>query len=263
MSQPAVRDLRLVSERTRSDLLDTAHQAWSTWAAECLPAATSWSPTFEVQGVDEAGLVLASGDWQAHGAQSLAGWSQWSERGRQQLAARLVQRHASAAPLPEGDWALAAADRAWSLLTEQLLGPVLPAPDASEASPDTRPWSGVVFISEPVLEARWAWRLPARVPSAQPAAATGRSILDCVGHRSLRLQAELGEVDITLADLLALQAGDVVRFPASTGQGVPFTLGQGDQNAGPATGRVAGRAQLGQIDGHLALRLSPSSSVRS
>lgn len=258
MSQPDVRDLRLVSDRAQADLLDTVRLAWSNWAAECLPASTAWSPVFETQAVAEAGLTQpdgTAGEWQAHGAPGLTGWSQWSERGRQQLAARLVLRHASAAPLPEGDWALAAADQAWQTLNERLLGPALQAPAETDASPDARAWSGVVFVSEPTLEARWAWRLPVRSPAAQPAAPIARSALDCVAHRSLRLQAELGEVDITLADLLALQVGDVVRFPANADQGVPFKLGE--------AARVAGRGQLGLIDGHLALRLSPSSSVRS
>lgn len=261
MSQPDVRDLRLVSARVRSELLDTARLAWSDWAAECLPSATTWTPTFEVQHVAETALPLPAGDWQAHGghasqgALSLTGWSQWTERGRQQLAARLVQRHASAAPLPEGDWALAAADQAWQALNERMLGPVMPMSDAATASPDTRPWSGVVFVSEPILDARWAWRMPARPSSAQPGAPVSRSVLDCVAHRSLRLRAELGEVDIPLSDLLALQVGDVVRFPAGTGQGVPFTLGE--------AAHVAGRGQLGLIDGHLAMRLSSPSSARS
>lgn len=257
MSQPDVRDLRLVSEHARSELLDTVRQAWSSWVAECLPASTAWSPEFETHSVAEAGLTLpelAAGDWQTHGAPSLTGWSQWTERGRQQLAARLVQRHASAAPLPEGDWALAAADRAWHALNERLLGTAMHMPDATMALPDTRPWSGVVFVSEPTLEARWAWLAPPRAATSQAGAISG-SVLDCVAHRSLSLRAELGEVDITLADLLALQVGDVVRFPAGTAQGVPFTLGEAAQ--------VAGRGQLGLVDDHLALRLSPSSSVRS
>lgn len=258
MSQPSVRDLRLVSERTQSDLLDTVRMAWSKWAADCLPASIDWRPAFEMQCVAEAGLTLppgSAGDWQAHGAQGLVGWSQWSERSRQQLAARLVQRSTSAAPLPEGDWALAAADQAWRALNERLLGPAIQEPGDASASPDTRPWSGVVFVSEPVLEARWAWLMPARASTVQPGAPIAHSVLDCVAHRSLRLQAELGEVDITLADLLALQVGDVVRFPASTAQGVPFHLGE--------AARVAGRGQLGLVDGHLALRLSSPSSVRS
>lgn len=257
MSQTAARDLRLVSDRNRSDLLDTVRKGWSNWAANCLPSATTWTPMFEVQAVAETALPLpagASGDWQAHGEQALTGWSQWSEQGRQQLAARLVRRAPSAPALPEGDWALAAADRAWTALSEQLLGPAMAAPNVSDASPDTRAWSGVVFISEPVLDARWVWRLPVR-PTAESGAAIGRSVLDCVNHRSLRLQAELGEVDITLADLLALQVGDVVRFPAKAGQGVPFKLGDAE--------RVAGHGQLGLIDGHLALRLSSPSSARS
>lgn len=261
MSQPAVRDLRLVSERTRSELLETVRLAWSSWAATCLPSAATWTPTFEVQTVDEIALqppAGPAGDWLAHGEPTLTGWSQWSERGRQQLAARLVQRAPSAPALPEGDWALAAADRAWTLLNEQLLGPTAHVADEANAHPDTRPWSGVVFVSEPVLDARWAWRLPAVAPRSE-LVPIGRSVIDCVSHRSLRLHAHLGEVDITLADLLALQVGDVVRFPAGTGQGVPFTLGQGDPNAG----RVAGRAQLGQISGHLALRLSSASSSLS
>lgn len=258
MSQPAVRDLRLVSDRALADLLDTVRLAWSSWAAECLPASTNWSPTFETQVVAEAGLAQpggTAGEWWCHGAPGLTGWSQWTDRGRQQLAARLVQRHASAVALPEGDWALAAADRAWQALNERLLGPAMPVRDASDACPDSRPWSGVVFVSEPTLEARWAWRLPARSSAAQPAAPITRSALDCVAHRSLRLQAHLGEVDITLADLLALQVGDVVRFPATDREGVPFQLGEAE--------RFAGRGQLGLIDGRLALRLSPPSSARS
>lgn len=258
MSQPAVRDLRLVSDRTRSDLLDTVRMAWSRWAANCLPGAATWAPTFDVQHVAETPLPLSSGNWQAHGEHAVAGWSQWSERGRQHLAARLVQRAPSAPCLPDSDWALTAADRAWAALNEQLLGPPLHSPDGLDASPDTRPWSGLVFVSEPVLETRWALRLPALSSlsaAAQPGAAIGRSVIDCVSHRSLRLQVELGEVDITLADLLALQIGDVVRFPAGHGQGVPFRLG--------GTSRIAGHGQLGLIDGHLALRFSSPSYIRS
>lgn len=257
MSQPAVRDLKLVSERNRSDLLDSVRLAWSNWAANCLPSATIWTPTFDVHPVAEALLSSpggGAGDWQARGGQALAGWSQWSERGRQQLAARLVQRGPSAPALPEGDWALAAADRAWSALNEQLLGPAMHAPDESDALPDTRPWSGVVFITEPVLDARWAWRVPAPA-STVPLEPIRRSVIDCVRHRSLRLRADLGEVDITLADLLALQVGDVVRFPSTDRQGVPFQVG--DSN------RIAGHGQLGMIDGHLALRLSSLYSARS
>ena len=250
MNQPVVRDLRLVSEHTRSGLLETVRQAWSEWAADCLPASSSWVPTFEMRIVADTGLTMSPGDWQVHGTQDVIGWSQWTEQGRQQLAARMVQRATSAAPLPEGDWALHAADEAWCALNARLLGPVTVAADEVAASPDVRAWSGVAFIEEPVLEARWAWRLPIHAPTSKPGATVGRSVMECLLQRTLHLQAELDEVDITLADLLALQVGDVVRFPAGANQGVPFTLGEAS--------RVVGRGQLGLIDGRLALRLSPS-----
>lgn len=258
MSTPAVRDLRWVSDRDQADLLSTFGRAWANWVADCLPPQHTWAPAFELQQVAEAALPLPDGPWQAHGEQGAsgpAGWSQWSERGRQQLAARLVQRAASAAALPEHDWALAAADLAWAKLNEQLLGPLMPCTDEALAKPDARAWSGIVFISEPLLGAHWAWRLPPHEPTASSVGDIQRSVLDCVAQRSLRLQAELGEVDITLADLLALQVGDVVRFPAAHGQGVPFRLGE--------TTRIAGHGQLGLIEGRLALRLSSPSSVRS
>lgn len=255
MNLPAVRALRLVSERTQSELLDTVQLAWSRWASSFLPQATTWTPTFEVQPMAETALPPPDGEWQAHGEHALAGWSQWTARGRQQLAARLVQRAPTAPALPDNDWALAAADHAWSELNKQLLGPTLPPTEVAMASPDTRPWSGVVFISEPILEARWAWRLPPLSAAESPDVTIRRSAIDCVNHRTLRLQAELGEVDITLADLLALQVGDVVCFPSGQVQGVPFKLGD--------KAHAAGHGQLGLIDGRLALRLSAQSPILS
>lgn len=250
MSRPVVRDLRLVSASSRARLLDTVRQAWSDWSAGCLPTTSSWVPTFEMRVVAETGLTMPLGDWQVHGTQEVIGWSQWTEQGRQQLAARMVQRATSAAPLSESDWALHAADEAWRALNARLLGPVMATTCENSTRPDGRAWSGVVFIEEPVLGARWAWRLSAHAQAPKPDASVGRSVITCLLQRTLHLQAELDEVDITLADLLTLQVGDVVRFPAAANQGVPFTFGE--------TSRAAGRGQLGLIDGHLALRLSPS-----
>lgn len=259
MSTAVVRDLRLVSDRALADVINSSRLAWASWVTECFSAEHSWEPSFDVQHAAETTLALPEGAWQAHGEHgepSPVGWSLWSERGRQQLAARLVQRASPTAALLENDWALAAADLAWARLTEKLLGPLISQPNHALAKPDGRAWSATVLISEPSLDAHWALCLPPTLePVAPSIAETQCSVLDCVGQRSLRIHVDLGEVDITLADLLALQVGDVVRFPAVHGQGVPFRLGE--------TNRIAGLGQLGLIDGHLALRLSSSSSVRS
>lgn len=266
MSHLPVRELRPLSQRDQAEALDRVKGCWAAWAAECLPASETWLPHFEVHAVSGPGSAVAplAEAWESHGpvgGTAVQGWSSWSERGRQHLAARLLQRPPAITLLPAHDWALQVADLAWAKLTELLLGPRMPATQAQalEPVPDTRPWSGVVFVSEPSLEARWAWRVPASAPSATPSPATSpatpHTILDSVRQRRLALQAELGEVDISLADLMALQAGDVVRFPSGPSQGVGFKLGQ-------ASG-VAGRAQLGLVNGQLALRLTPSSSVRS
>lgn len=248
-TQAIVRDIKLVSDRERSELLETVRRALMGWSADHLPAAVTWAPSCD----DASSMTAESGGWFAHGVKEVTAWSRWSARGRQQLAARMVQRSLSLPALPDSDWALQVADQAWNALNDQMLGPVCHACDHSDAEPDAGPWSGVVFISEPNLGAQWAWRLPTQAKPL-PNQAT-KSVLNCLAHRSVRLQADLGEVDINLAELLALQVGDVVRFPVQSSQGVPFKLGDAS--------RMAGRGQLGQIDGRLALRLSSSTSSRS
>ena len=260
MKPHVVRDLRLVSDQRQSDELVKARRCWDDWLAECIPEslyeADGWQPAFELRVVADTTVPLPTGRWEGHGEaddKPTGGWSQWSERGRQHLAARMVGRPGATAPIPDNDWALRAADEAWRRLNERLLGPLLPHPDAAVTTPDNRPWSGVLIVSEPSLGAIWAWRLPPA--SAKPVAPLQQTILACLHARDLSLQAELGEVDISLAELLSLQVGDVVRFPSGHKEGVPFMLN--------AQARVAGLAQLGQMDGHLAVRFSQSSAVRS
>lgn len=258
MNSPVVRDLRWVSDRQRSETLERVREGWESWFAECLPQGQGdrWQPAFELNVAAESAVPLRAAPWQAHGTSGVGlptGWSQWSECGRQHLASRLLGRATSTAALPEHDWALRAADEAWQRLTNALLGPRLVTVAADCDAPDDQPWSGVLFITEPSLGACWAWR-PAPVV-ARDGAPLQQPMLACLRQRTVKLQAQLGDVDINLGDLLALQVGDVVRFPATGKAGVPFKL-----NANP---RIAGFAEIGQADGHLALRMSPSSSVRS
>lgn len=258
MKSPVVRDLRWVSDRQRSEALERAREGWDSWLVECLPQGQGdrWQPAFELNVAADSAVPLPAGPWQAHGTSGVGrptGWSQWSERGRQHLASRLLGRATSAAALPENDWALLAADEAWQRLTASLLGSKLATADADCDAPDNQPWSGVLFITEPSLGACWAWQpAPAVAPNGAP---LQQPLLACLRQRTVKLQAELGDVYINLADLLALQVGDVVRFPATAKAGVPVKL-----NAHP---RIAGFAEIGQADGRLALRMSPSSSVRS
>lgn len=255
MSAVLTRDLFLVRDQERQALKERTREALLAWAKEWLPNAGAWSPALEVSCSTESQAESPSGTWLAFGkagGQKAEAWSQVSEAAQARLASLLVARE-STAPLAETDWAVQAASAALVDLHGRLLGAVVTA-DADQ--PDLKPLSGAIVVREKTLGATWVWSRGAYA-SAKAAtsalAAKGApgvaALTDGLGQQRVVVSAGLGEVEIPVADLLALQIGDVIRFPATLKGQVPLSIGSSDER------QHAAQVQLGQLDGHVAVKL--------
>jgi flagellar motor switch protein FliM len=138
---------------------------------------------------------------------------------------------------------------------EELNSAILGGCDStSTAGPDLEMLSGVLLVVERRLGLCWAF-LPSSSNDANSASAAAKraperlsTVLSGVTSHRLRLGVGLGDVEIQVSDLLALQPGDVIRFPSQLQGSVPVSVA--------ITGKVtqAALAQLGQQDGHLAVK---------
>jgi flagellar motor switch protein FliM len=125
---------------------------------------------------------------------------------------------------------------------------------------NVRPFAGTLVIHELQLGLYWAWSsasLQALHPFRSSTVASGSAavtsiapLLKAIKTKGLCLQASLGEVEISISDLVALRPGDVVRFPASITSGIRLAIEAGSGN------QDAVIAQLGQMDGYTAVRVS-------
>lgn len=245
MNEVPVRDLLLVPECAQLQLLETAKSALASWALDWLSDASSWTPQLTLISVSAQSLEPSVAGWVSHGVETATGWSLLSERARTALTNRLLQREATAS-LPAEDWAWSASDRAWGALCERLLGP---ARHACDSAPDLRPLSGVTVVKETTMGLMWAWCSTIPEPRAMPLSPTLTPLIACLPRERLPVQAGLGDVDIPVSDLLALQVGDVVCFPAKLNGTVPIQIGSVTQMAGQLV-----HAHLGQQGDHMAIR---------
>lgn len=246
MNEAPVRDLLLVPEGVQLQLLETAKTALASWAVDWLSAASSWTPQLTVISMPAQSLEPSAAGWVPHGGETATAWSLLSKSARTALANRLLQREATAS-LPVEDWAWAASDRAWSSLCERLLGP---ARHECDGAPDLRPLSGVTVVKEATMGLMWAWGATIPAPRAMPLSPTLTPLIACLARERVPVQAGLGDVDIPVSDLLALQVGDVVCFPTKLNGTVPIQIGSVKQKTGQLV-----QAHLGQQGDHMAIRL--------
>jgi flagellar motor switch/type III secretory pathway protein FliN len=260
MSQALTRDLALLLATDLTLLEQTLAQPWRQWAeAWGLDLPLDAALAASAAGPDSA--ELADLNWQAFPSArpSLAAWTHVPTDWRARLAAQLIDRSSKAA-LPEGDFSLAAADRALADLLQrwrQALPEPAFAQDAgypAQAEQAWLPYAGAIVLTEPrsglrCLLGRSAYRalLPQAKASATAAAPSG--LLRTLAQHRLPITLGLGEVEIPVSDLLGLQTGDVIQFPIRLSDELPLTLAA-DVSPAPAL-----TCQLGQLDGRLAIKV--------
>lgn len=260
MSAAEVRDLVLVRDADRQKQEQFVGDTLKAWATAWIPAQAGWKPKLETACSTEQALDAGTLNWSAHGVAGIAsgtarGWSSQPADAVARLAALLVERE-STAPLADTDWALKAAASALRDLHVRMLGAAANAEITS--SPDCRLLGGTVLVRERNLDLAWAWPVPAAASISKASAAapaTLAAVTQGVASQQVKLSAGLGEVEIELAELLALQIGDVIRFPTLLKGAVPVSIAQSAQT-GPAL-----QAKLGQREGHVALKLTVKSAA--
>ncbi len=255
-SDPVVRDLHLLRA---SDL----QAIESTWRQAAIEWATHWGRPELAQSAwvvrpAEEHPDWAQSAWQAVPQSGHTAWfvEQPSWRGR--LAATLIGRTGSAA-LPDRDWSLHAAQAATDDLLERLAqlcasASVVPgyvgAGAAGQPVDQFLPMSGAIVISNDRLDIKWLLAREAcepLLPTRQAGAPSPdlSSVLLGVESERMSLKLGLGEIEVALDDLLKLEAGDVVQFPAHLDD--PLSL-QGPAGAASALlckiGRIGPRAAV-------------------
>lgn len=253
-----VRDLFLVRDAERQQREHEVQEAVKKWAAGWMPASAAWSPKLDVACSTEAALALEAMSWRQHGS-ALAGEAsrRWSaqEAGSVQRLAALMAGREGGMPLTEGDWSHQAAQTALQELHTAILGAVHGAAQATagrdDAQPDVRRLSGAVLVRERSLGLAWVWQPVAAQPKSVGAAPLAPLTASLAGQ-SVRVGVDLGEVEIEVGELLALQAGDVIRFPVGLKGPMPVHVGS---TPASARDRAALHGQLGQVQGHVAIQL--------
>jgi hypothetical protein len=258
-----IRDLYLVRDKDLDQLESKAREALTAWARDWLPGAPKWAPVLEALATNSSALQAPQCmGW--HGfargmAQHATMWAAQSEATLARLAAQLVGRQ-STAPMADADWALQAAATAVDDLHARLLGQPLPA---DTALPELQALSGAVLLHETSLGLNWIWAASAHAGHKSTGLATAANISTVhlqpissgLASQAVLLTVGLGEVEIPMADLVALQTGDVIRFPALLKGSVPVAFGPGGAEIPTA------QAQLGQRDGHVAVKLVSKQTV--
>ena len=235
MSTEQVRDLILVPEALRSQREQAALAVLRDWAAEWIPSDANWQAS--LQTVCSTELAIDAG---AHE------FAQASSAAQARLAAMMIGRERGQA-LPESDWAWQSAATALDALQARMAA-LAPGFCAAGSQPDLRKLSGIVVVKELGLGLSWAWSTKEPEPS-KPGHVSAVSA--CLAQQPVSLAVGLGEVEIAVSDLLALQIGDVIRFPSLLKSPVPLSIGtRGDAKLSPLS------AKLGEHDGHVAIQLA-------
>jgi flagellar motor switch/type III secretory pathway protein FliN len=255
MSNATVRDLRLVPESVKASIQERLNGALMDWWQTWLPLGVHQLPEVEFSVFEDIACDWVTCDlkWQARrsaGVDGVMGWSASQTGAAQRLCAWLLGKDTHEPS--EGDVAMSAALHAIEELNEIILGG---CDSHAAVSPDLQVLSGVLHVVERRLGLCWAIvpgsfrtdRLATAAVSKAPEQL--RSVVDGVTNQHIQVSVGLGDVDIQLSDLLALQAGDVIRFPSQLQGSVPVSVS--------ASGKVtqAASGQLGQQDGHLVVKL--------
>lgn len=237
MSTEQVRDLILVPEGLRLQREQAAVAVLRDWAAEWIPGDANWQASVQSVCATEAAVDAAAHDF-----------APASDAAKARLAALMIGRERGQA-LPDSDWALQSAAAALESLQTRMAA-VAPGFAAPGQQPDLRKLSGVIVVKEQSLGLSWAWATPVAEP-AKPGSVS--AVSSFLAQQGVALAVGLGEVEIAVADLLALQIGDVIRFPSLLKSPVPLSIGTpGQTKLSPL------RAKLGERDGHVAIQLASS-----
>ena len=263
MNNAVVRDLVLLREVELDVVrlaLTTPWRAWAqTWGVD---GAADVTLTASVAGDSHADL--AAQQWQAlspSGGASAA-WVHVPAAMRASLAAQLVGR-SSKAPLPAQDFALVAAEAALVDLFKRLSEQLQSAQTSAAAYADdegarAQAWSalsGAVLVTESrsglqCLLARQSYQSLLPKTSVSGVTKPPIGLLVTLAKQRVPVTLGLGEVDIPVSDLLGLQVGDVIQFPTRLSDELPLSV------AAELVPVPALRCQLGQRDGHLAVKLA-------
>lgn len=250
----AVRDIVLVREVQRTALAGALRAVAEAWAADW--GATP--PGAEPAATDPQGPQRDAANWRPALAGSTAAvWTHVTEDAASRLAAGLLQRPAGDGRLPAQDWSVAAAREALDDLQRRVaarFAPAAPKPYADHAqalSDCLAPQGGGLVIGLYAWDVQWLFAPEAHAalaPAPQGAAQLPplAALTGVLAARKVPAQLGLGEVEVALQDLLALQVGDVVRFAQKLADPLPVTVGA-------ATQETALLAHLGQQQGRLAL----------
>ncbi|MBV8464753.1 MAG: FliM/FliN family flagellar motor switch protein [Burkholderiales bacterium] len=261
----AVRNFVLLKQRDIIEAEDRARTALYTWLARwCgshVDTALRCSPMPAADHFDNHGTWSA---FAAGGQSSETLWCHAPAGFERQLQAVLfdhddaslqVERHRDSA-LAQDVAHDAASDLTTSILSALAARPAV-ATGAEGARPDDtvfRPYSGVALVTATVGNASLSLLLPlSYLPKPnRPATTAMRAALaplpEALQNIAVRLDAQLGEIELPVAQLLSLAQGDVIRLPIRLDQ--ELTLRAGDT--------TLCHAHLGQSGGCRALELSRS-----
>ncbi|TAK75805.1 MAG: hypothetical protein EPO12_17990 [Aquabacterium sp.] len=250
--QQASRDIVLVREAQRAALADALQEVVRGWSADW--GATPAQPAVR----DPEGAQREAAHWRpADDGSAAAVWTAVTDDAAALLGAELLQRPACDGRLPQQDWALAAARGALQDLQQRIaacFAPAAPRPYADSSltlSDSLAPHGGALVAGLPAWGVEWLFAPEAYAALAPaPQGAAGLPPLSELGSvlaaRKVPVHMGLGEVEVALQDLMALQFGDVVRFPQRLADPLPVTVGVPTQE-------TALLCHLGQRQGRLAL----------
>ncbi len=250
MSTLEVRDLILVEQAALQTLAERGNAVLLAWAADWLaPGLCDWQPDVSVDCSNVAALDLPESEWLSTSPQAAGSRTAWAMAASPVVKAKLAgillgQLSGGVATL--GDWAIQTAEDALHDLNLRMLGAEV---EAGGSQPDLTLYSGVTLLQDRKLGLSWVWAPVRHQFNPTPEALTPL-------NRGLRGQkvcliAGLGEVEVSVAELLALQPGDVLCFPDALHGPVHWSI----EHATVPVPRSA-RADLGQVDGHVAIRLT-------
>jgi Type III flagellar switch regulator (C-ring) FliN C-term len=254
MNAVTVRDLHLIRESDKVAIQQRVTTSLKAWWQQWLPSGADDSLVLEAAAFDQLACDWLHGkcNWRARcqsDADDAIAWSATQDGAIERLASLLLGRESTRA-LSDKDWAMAAAADALRALDDAILGG---CDKKADCPPDLGALSGVLLVLERRLGLCWAFSpeamSPAGVSKVPPVYKPVEPLLEGVSAQPIQVSVGLGEVDIQVSDLVALQPGDVIRFPSQLQGAVLVSIGAAGQTA------LAAQAQLGQQDGHLAVKL--------
>ncbi|MES2089664.1 MAG: FliM/FliN family flagellar motor C-terminal domain-containing protein [Pseudomonadota bacterium] len=264
MSNEMVRDLFLLRDAELDAVRLALTAPWQSWA-QAWGVTNAIDARLTARAASDLQDELVALKWQpvSPAAGAVLEWVHVPASMRAALAAQLLGRSSKAA-LPAEDFALLAADAALADLFKRLSAALPSAAAASSAAGYTdaegaraqacSPLSGAVLLAEPIfgmqcLLARQAYQ--SLVPTSGLAAPSKAPVglISTLAKQRVPITLGLGEVDIPVSDLLGLQVGDVIQFPTRLSDELPLAV------AAEVVPKPALRCQLGQRDGHLAVKL--------